>query len=70
MEISDKFQDWIWIVGLDLDDSLLISGGICFLSTSGLWLLESLLVAGVAFADSDSAPVPEFLNSGPAIFQI
>ena len=45
MDISDKYQDWIWIAGLDLDDSLLISDGICFLSTSGLlqWSLESLL---------------------------
>jgi len=27
-------------------------------------------VAGVTFSDSDSAPVPKFLNPGPAIFQI
>jgi len=25
-------------------------------------------VAGVTFLDSDSAPVPKFLNPGPAIF--
>jgi len=27
-------------------------------------------VARVTFSNSDSAPVPEFLNPGPAIFQI
>jgi len=27
-------------------------------------------VAGVTFSDSDSAPVPKFLNPGPAILQI
>jgi len=26
--------------------------------------------AGVTFSDTDSAPVPQFLNPGPAIFQI
>jgi len=30
----------------------------------------SLEVAGVTFSDSDSAPVPTFLNPGQAIFQI
>jgi len=32
--------------------------------------LCKLEVAGVIFSDSDSAPVPKFLNPGPAIFQI
>ena len=27
-------------------------------------------VAGVTFSDSDSAPVPKFLNPGPAILQM